>query len=144
MRHGCIITVLLLVVGLVCPYPASFASSEGDHGGDAKKGEGKEAGKIENGVLNYGPVVVNVLSNKGYHILRLGMQIQCDDNASAERLTKPDAKEALMLLLSTRMAEELLPSTGKMILRKDLMECMSGFAGQGKVKGLYFTDFVLQ
>lgn len=150
MRRLVAALALLLALAIVCPpVPTVWASSEGGHGGgekkkESKEGKGKEGEKIENGVLNYGPVVVNVLSNKGYKILKLSMQIQCEDNAAAERLTKPDAKQAVLLLLSTRVGEELLPNSGKMILRKDLMAAMSEFTGPGKIKSIYFTEFVLQ
>ena len=152
MRRCVVVLALLLAFAVACPPPATvWASSEGGHGGgekkeakkESKKGD-KEGAKIENGVLNYGPVVVNILSNKGYRILKLSMQIQCEDNGSAERLTKPDVKQAVLLLLSTRVGEELLANTGKMILRKDLLATLSEYAGQGKVKNLYFTEFVLQ
>lgn len=148
MRRCVVVLALVLACAVACPPPATvWASSEGGHGGgekkEAKKGD-KEGAKIENGVLNYGPVVVNILSNKGYRILKLSMQIQCEDNGSAERLTQPDVKQAVLLLLSTRVGEELLANTGKMILRKDLLATLSEYAGQGKVKNLYFTEFVLQ
>lgn len=149
MRRFVVAVAVLLTVAVACPPPASvWASSEGGHGGGENKKESKSGGgkeeKIENGVLNYGPVVVNVLSNKGYRILKLSMQIQCADNDAAKRLTQSDVKQAVLLLLSTRVGEELLPSSGKMILRKDLMAAMSEFTGPEKIKSIYFTEFVLQ
>ncbi len=134
-----------ILAGLLLLAPAAVhASTPEGHGGQAKKGDKKEAGKPVDGRIDVGPIVVNVLSNKGYRFLRLAMDVQCEDNSAAERILGPDAKEAVMLLLSTRMAEDLLPPTGKMILRKDLVECLGQFTGAGKVKNIYFTDFVLQ
>jgi flagellar FliL protein len=145
MRRCPGLVAILMAFALLCAGPtALLASSEGGHGGEAKKGDGKDEAKIENGVLKYGPVTVNVLSNKGYKILRLAMQIQCLDNGTAERLTKPDIKEAVLFLLSTRLAEDLLPGTGKMVLRKDLLELFRKYTGHDRVKELYFTEFVLQ
>lgn len=145
MRRCVFLVSVLVAAALIVPAPSSlWASAEEGHG-SAAKGEGKkDKNKIENGILNYGPVTVNVLSNKGYRILRLVMEIHCEDNAAAERLTLPDVKEAVMMLLSTRVGEDLLPATGKMVLRKDLLELFGQYAGQGKVKELYFTEFVLQ
>jgi len=146
MRRCVAALAVLLCFAIAGSPPVTGWAAEGHGGGEkkeAKKGEGKED-KIENGVLNYGPVVVNVLSNKGYRILKLSMQIQCADNSTAERLIQPDAKQAVLLLLSTRVGEDLLASTGKMVLRQDLLGCMSKFAGPGKIKNIYFTEFVLQ
>jgi flagellar protein FliL len=150
MRHIVKIGLLLLAFLLVPPSTAVLQASspESGHGGDAKKSEKKsdkkEAGKAVGGAIDIGPLVVNVLSNKGYKYLRLTMQVQCTDDASAERLMLPDAKEGLILLLSTKTAEELLPPAGKMLLRKELVELFGRFTGFGKVKNIYFTDVVFQ
>ena len=142
------IGLLLLAFVLVPPHSASLhASSEGGHGGDSKgekKGDKKEAGKAVDGVIDIGPLVVNVLSNKGYRYLKLTMQVQCEDNSTAERLVKPDAKEDLIFFLSTKLAEDLLGDAGKMVLRKDLLDLFGKYAGQGKVKNIFFTEFVIQ
>lgn len=143
------IALLLLAFLLVPPHPEGLqASSEGGHDGESKKsekkGEKKEAGKAVDGAIDIGPLVVNVLSNKGYRFLRLTMQVKCEDNAVAERLVKPDAKEALILFLSTKLAEDLLLDSGKMVLRKELLDLFGKYAGQEKVKDLFFTEFVIQ
>ena len=150
MRHG--VKLLLLFLVLVLALPASVsASSEG--GGDSKKkeksekkekGEKKEAGKAENGVITIGPLVVNILSNKGYRFLRLEMIVECADNEAAERLVKAEAKEDLIFMLSNKVADDLLANAGKMILRKELIALFSKYAGPDKVKNLYFAEFVFQ
>lgn len=143
------IGLLLLAFLLVPPATGRLdASSEGGHGGDSKKsekkGDKKEAGKAVDGVIDLGPVTVNVLSNRGFKYLRLSMQVQCETNEEAERLTQPDAKEDLVFFLSSKMAEDLLGNPGKMILRRDLTELFSKYAGTGKVKNIFFTEFVFQ
>lgn len=151
MRHCVKLLLLFLVLALALPASVS-ASSEGG-GGDSKKkeksekkekGDKKEAGKAENGVITIGPLVVNILSNKGYRFLRLEMIVECADNEAAERLVKADAKEELILLLSNKMADDLLANSGKMILRKELIDLFSKYAGPDKVKNLYFAEFVFQ
>lgn len=150
MRHIVKIGLLLVAFLLLSSDPAILQASspESGHGGDAKKsekkGDKKEPGKAVGGAIDIGPLVVNVLSNKGYKYMRLTMQVQCVDDASAERLMLPDAKEGLILLLSTKMAEEMLPPAGKIVLRKELAELFSRFTGHGKVKSVYFTDVVFQ
>lgn len=139
------IGVLLLAVMLVAPSPTWLhASSEGGHGSEAKKGEKKDAGKAVDGVINIGPLVVNVLSTKKYKFLRLGMQVHCADDEAAERLLEPDCREELILMLSSKVAEDLLTNAGKMVLRKELLTLFNKYAGEGKVRELYFTEFVFQ
>lgn len=149
MGHLLKISLLLLAFLLTQPHGETlYASSEGGHGGDAKKGEKKgdkkDAAKAVDGVIAIGPVTVNVLSNKGYRFLRLAMQVECADNDAAERLLLPDAKEDLVLFLSSKMAEDLLGNPGKMILRRELIDLFSKYAGAGKVKNVFFTEFVFQ
>lgn len=145
MHRGLLgIGALFVAVFCLVALPAvSGASSEEGHG-KSEKGDKKEAGKAENGAIAIGPLVVNVLSNKGYRYFRLGMTVQCEDNDAAEHLLKPDAREDLVLFLSTKMAEDLLTPAGKMVLRKELIALFDKYAGAGKVKDVYFTEFVFQ
>lgn len=132
--------LLLLCAALAMTAPALHASSEGGHGG----GEKKEAGKAENGVITIGPLTVNILSNKGYRFFRLSMVVQCDSNADAERLLLPDVRQDLVFTLSSKLAEDLLTNSGKMVLRQELIKLFDKYAGEGKVKNLYFQEFVFQ
>ncbi len=139
------IGLLLLACLLVSPSPARLDASSG--GGEKKsetKGDKKDAGKAVDGVIDIGPLTVNVLSNKGYRIMRLAMQVHCESNEAAERLLGPDAREDMILFLSTRLAEDLLQNSGKMILRKELLDLFGKYAGEGKVKNLFFTEMVFQ
>jgi len=135
-----------LVIGLLAVTVPSLgvASSGEGHGKSEKGGAKNEAGKAENGAIAIGPLVVNVLSNKGYRYFRLALNVQCADNAAAERLVKPDAREGLVFLLSSKLAEDLLTPAGKMALRKDLVTLFDKYAGADTVKGVYFSEFVFQ
>jgi len=151
MRRSLIGIVLMLTLFLALP-AAAPASSGGGHGdGEAKKQEKKEEkkekkvpGKVENGVITIGPMTVNILSKKGFRFMRLEMIVECVDDPSAERLYKADAREDLIFLLSNKLAEDLLTNSGKMILRKELMDLFTKYAGPDKVKNLYFGEFVFQ
>ena len=147
MQRSAIGIVLMLALLLALP-PAATASSGG---GESKKQEKKEEkkekkepGKVENGVITIGPMTVNILSKKGYRFMRLEMIVECADDPSAERLYKADAREELILMLSNKLAEDLLTNSGKMILRKELMDLFTKYAGPGKVKNIYFGEFVFQ
>ncbi|EKO38675.1 MAG: flagellar basal body-associated protein [Solidesulfovibrio magneticus str. Maddingley MBC34] len=143
---------LALILALFLALPQVLPASSG--GGEAKKQEKKEEkkekkekkepGKVENGVITIGPMTVNILSKKGYRFMRLEMIVECVDNPSAERLYKADAREDLIFLLSNKLAEDLLTNSGKMILRKELMDLFTKYAGPGKVKNIYFGEFVFQ
>lgn len=141
-----VVLALALLLLLGAGLSGALASSEGGHGGGdkGKKGEKKEPGKAVDGVIDIGPLVVNVLSNRGYRYFRLGLQVTCADNGSAERLMEPDCREDLIMLLSSKLAEDLLTSPGKIVLRKELIELFKKYAGPDKVKDLYYTEFVFQ
>lgn len=151
MRRSAIGLALILALLLALPtvLPASSGGGHGD--GESKKQEKKEEkkekkepGKVENGVITIGPMTVNILSKKGYRFMRLEMIVECADDPSAERLYKADAREDLILMLSNKLAEDLLTNSGKMILRKELMDLFTKYAGPGKVKNIYFGEFVFQ
>lgn len=143
LKAGLVLLVLLFAVPHVLPTPCAAAEGHGE-AKKGEKGDKKEAGKPDNGAILIGPLTVNVLSNKGYRYFRLSMLVQCQDNDAATRITLPDARQDLIFVLSSKMAEDLLTNAGKMALRQELTTLFDKYAGQGKVKDIYFQEFVIQ
>ena len=56
----------------------------------------------------------------------------------------PQIKDAILLLLSNKTYSELSDLQGKIQLRAELINKLNGILQQGKVKRIYFTEFVVQ
>ena len=62
----------------------------------------------------------------------------------AERL--PMIKDAVIKVLSSKKAEEVLSADGKEHLKEELIEAINEAIGleEGPVTGIYFEDFIVQ
>ena len=56
----------------------------------------------------------------------------------------PQIKDAILLLVGNKTYTELNDLQGKIQLRAELINKINSILKQGKVKRIYFTDFVVQ
>ncbi len=56
----------------------------------------------------------------------------------------PQIKDAVLLLVGNKTFDELRDMQGKIQLRAELINRLNGILVKGKVKRIYFTDFVVQ
>lgn len=118
-------------------------------------GDGKERKADEHTAEEHKPPVfatleqftVNLMGENRY--LQVGIDLKVSDPTVVEKINlhKPEIKNGVLLLLSSKQAEELATLEGKQKLSNELLETINkplGLpAGQGVV-GVYFTSFVIQ
>jgi flagellar FliL protein len=94
-------------------------------------------------ILPFDTLVVN-LSEGGY--LRLQLQLEFDDQDVPRRAYARliPMRDAMITLLSSRNASELLSTNGKNHLKTDLKELVNDLLRKELVKDVYFTQFVIQ
>ena len=56
----------------------------------------------------------------------------------------PQLRDGILLLLSSKSMEEIQGIEGKIALRSELVMRVNQILKQGKVRNLYFTEFVIQ
>lgn len=96
------------------------------------------------------PFVVNLQSEDGDKYLQVQMTLQVDDDAQVQliKANAPQVRSRLLMLLSSKDAEEVLTPEGKNKLIQEIIEQVSlPFTPKGdpqKVSGVFFTSFVVQ
>jgi Flagellar basal body-associated protein len=117
-----------------------------------KGGDHKEAAKAEEGhkppiFTTLDQFTVNLQGDNRY--LQVGIDLKVADAKVIDQINlhKPEIKNGVLLLLSSKNAEELATLEGKQKLANELTETVNrplGLpAGQG-VMGVFFTTFVIQ
>ncbi len=116
-----------------------------------KGGDHKEAAKAEEHkppiFTTLDQFTVNLQGDNRY--LQVGIDLKVVDNKVIDQINlhKPEIKNGVLLLLSSKNAEELATLEGKQKLANELTETVNrplGLpAGQGVV-GVFFTTFVIQ
>jgi len=90
--------------------------------------------------------IVNLSDQGGKRYLRVTMTLELSDPKIAEQLTPrlPQVRDAILMILPNKKVEELQTTEGKHALRTELMAKLNEMAGNGSVKNIFFTEFVIQ
>jgi flagellar FliL protein len=118
------------------------------------KAAGAEAEKKPAPVAEAGGVVpldtflVNLADKNGSRYLRTTLKLVVADEKTAEKLTKNEiaitrVRSAILELLSTETAEQLVTAEGKSELKKAIGERVSPIVGT-EISDVLFADFVVQ
>jgi len=101
---------------------------------------------------NIGPMIdidefiVNIISADNNHYVKASLTLELSTEQSLEEIQKrmPQTRDAILLLLGNKTYEELQDLQGKNQLKAELMNRINSFLETGKVKSIYYTNFVVQ
>lgn len=101
--------------------------------------------------VTIGPLTVNLQNDEfGNRLLYIGLSLRVLDEETQEMLQThmPDIKSRLLVLLSSRSANELTTQEGKEALREQIMALVSQPLGenmpQPAIHSVLYTDFIVQ
>ncbi|MBF0328297.1 MAG: flagellar basal body-associated FliL family protein [Nitrospirae bacterium] len=141
-----IVAVVLLVGG---GGGAFFFLKKSGGGGEGKEAE-KKADKKGEDVVMYSiePFVVNLTDQGGGKFLKVTLQLELanagpttSDKAKAKN---PQLRDAIITLLTSKSAETLVSPEGKLQLKDEISVRANQILGEGAVKNVYLTEFVMQ
>lgn len=118
-------------------------------GEEGKKGEG---GHPAAGAPGMGPIaaldpfVVNLADQGRGRYAKIVAQLELDNEQTAGLVEglKPKVRDALIMLFSSKTADEMVTVGGKETLRNEIIRRVNGLLPNGKVVEVYFTEFVVQ
>lgn len=89
---------------------------------------------------------VNLLSESGRRYLKVEMNLEIDGQELSPELDtkKPVFRDIIIRILSSKSLEEISTIKGKEKLKEQIVEELNMRLKDGKVKNVYFTDFVVQ
>lgn len=120
---------------------------EKKEGGGEKGGEGEAGGAGNMGVLvSLDPFIVNLSSDAGKRYLKLTMQLELARPGMANEVTNhmPQIKDAIITVLSSKSADDLLTIEGKFRLKEQVLTRINNLLTTGVVKNIFFVEFVIQ
>ncbi len=149
-----IAVVLLLVLGgggfvamtmMSAPAEGTEAASEEVMGED----EGAPGVSAEPGMMvPFDVFIVNLSNAGGKRYLKIAITAEVpagkEDLATEISSKMPVIKDTLISVLSSKALEEISTQQGKVSLKQELLRRINSVLAGGKVKDLYFTDFVIQ
>ncbi len=105
-----------------------------------------------NQAANIGPMVdisefiVNIISADGNHYVKSALTLELTNQQAKDEINQrmPQIRDAILLLVGNKTFEELQDLEGKKQLKAEIMSKINGFLQTGKVRAIFFTEFVVQ
>lgn len=141
--------VLLLVGVGVGAYFLGAGSVAKQPAAEASPTQAKAA---ESGVAPVGPMlpmddfIVNILDAEGTRYLKVSMTLELLTPEGLKEIEerKAQVRDTILLYLGSKSFDEIRDLQGKLQLRADLIGKLNALLTKGKIKTIYFTDFVVQ
>lgn len=101
---------------------------------------------------NIGPMViidefiVNIISAENNHYVKASFTLELTNEVVLEEVNRrmPQIRDSILLLVGNKTYDELLDLQGKKQLKAELSSKINSFLITGRVKSIYFTQFVVQ
>ena len=96
--------------------------------------------------IEFKPFIVNLNDAGGKRFLKLSMSVEADtpDLATEINSKMPLFQDTILLLLSSLSYDDIATLDGKMRLRNQMLNRINTQLTSGKVKNIYFSEFVVQ
>jgi flagellar FliL protein len=130
---------------LVTPMIAEAAAGGGEGGGGHGGGHGGEGGEAAEGPLLIDNLVLNPAGSGGTRLLVAAVSLDADADAQ-ETLAARDAeaRDLLLMILSSRTVDELSDISLRETLREDLRRALNALLGYDGVHRIFLPQFVIQ
>lgn len=92
------------------------------------------------------PFIVNLADTAETKYLKITINLEVEnEEISAEVGTRtPQLRDALLMLLTSKTSGDVKDMAGKLKLQDDMVTRINNFLQTGKVKAVYFSEFVMQ
>ena len=89
---------------------------------------------------------VNLKSDSGRRYLKVTMSLELEgEELSMELDAKaPVLRDRIIRILSSKTLEEISSKKGKQKVTEQIMDALNAMLTDGRIKGIYFTEFVIQ
>ncbi len=90
--------------------------------------------------------IVNIISADGNHYVKSALTLELTNQQVKDEIKErmPQIRDAILLLVGNKTFEELQDLEGKKQLKAEIMSKINGILQTGKVKAIFFTEFVVQ
>ena len=107
----------------------------------------EQEGKQEMGpIYSLETFIVNLVGGRGKNYLKAKVELELDSEKTEAEISKrlPQVRDAILTMLSSKSNEDINTLEGKFQLRAEIISTLNQYLKTGKVKNVYFTDFIVQ
>lgn len=158
-----IMIVLILIIVIVAVIAIMLSSDSNDNMNNAPQAQERSSSKSQrvSSSANYDnsrqlrdigtlypldTFTVNLKSDTGSRYLKVTMSLELNDDELSVELDNraPVVRDRIIRILSSKTLEEISSKKGKAKVSTQIMDTLNAMTRDGQIKGIYFTEFVIQ
>lgn len=88
--------------------------------------------------------LVNLSGSRGRKLLKVNMELEIEGDKIQEEIEKrkPQIRDIIITILSSKTYEQVASHQGKEYLREEIRDTVNSFLTKGKIKRVLFTEFI--
>ncbi|MCX7978576.1 MAG: flagellar basal body-associated FliL family protein [Bdellovibrionaceae bacterium] len=88
--------------------------------------------------------IVNLAGSKGRKVAKVNIDLEVDGDGVADEISKRKAqiRDIIIIILSSKTYEQVSTAEGKNELKTEIVQTINNFLSKGKIKNVYFTEFI--
>ena len=92
------------------------------------------------------PFIVNLMDPGGKRYLKVTLELELSNEKMKPEMDKrlPQLRDTILTLLSSKSFKDICDLSGKYQLRAEILANLNRYLKTGKVKSVYFTEFIVQ
>ena len=97
-------------------------------------------------LFTFDTFIVNLADPSGSRYLRMTMDVEVDNNAVVEEMKtrQPQLRDMVITIVSNKTYEDISTTRGKLAIKEEIIRRFNLILKSGKVRNIYFTEFVVQ
>ncbi|MCC6544148.1 MAG: flagellar basal body-associated FliL family protein [Nitrospirae bacterium] len=119
---------------------------KGGDGSSAAATDGHAKKEFTGQIVTLDPFIINLADPSESIYLKVAINLEVDSEIVVEEIQKrmPQIRDTILMLLTSKTAEDVRSTGGKLKLQEDMVVRINHYLQTGKVKAVYFTEFVMQ
>jgi flagellar FliL protein len=115
---------------------------KGEH--ETQEKEKKEEKEVIGKVIPLETFLVNLAGSKGHRVAKLNLEMEVENEAVSQEIEqrKAQIRDIIIVLLSSRTYDQVSSKEGQDGLKEEIKDTVNKFLTKGKIKQVYFTDFI--
>lgn len=97
-------------------------------------------------ILSLDTFIVNLIGDRGKNYLKAKIELELDSEKTTAEVNArlPQIRDSILTLLSSKSNEDINSLEGKYQLRAEILTTINQYLKTGKIRNVYFTDFIVQ
>ena len=115
---------------------------KGEH--ETQEKEKKEEKEVAERVVPLETFIVNLAGSKGRRVAKVNIELSVDGEGITTEIDqrKAQVRDIIIILLSGKSYDQVANKEGKDKLKEQIKDTVNAFLTKGKIKEVYFTEFI--